>query len=229
MKVKRIVFINRAPFRNLDIDFSDSQVVSLTGINGAGKTTLLSYIVDAFYEIARKGFQQEFSGTKEGKLYRVSSPLYNMVDTECSFVYISFELDGKEVYYVDFLGNVNEEAFIGLLSPIWQSIDISNWPIQFGTIKNLLAHGANYAKLITIDEDEARKAFSNNLLTYFPSYRYEQPGYLNDVFQMELKYKYTSDFSGYLTNPIEVTSDLPQIANWMMDIVLDNHLYGKIY
>ena len=43
MKVKRIVFINRAPFRNLDIDFLDSQVVSLTGINGAGKTTLLSY------------------------------------------------------------------------------------------------------------------------------------------------------------------------------------------
>lgn len=118
MKVKRIVFINRAPFRNLDIDFSDSQVVSLTGINGAGKTTLLSYIVDAFYEIVRKGFQQEFSGIKEGKLYRVSSPLYNMAGTECSLVYISFELDGKEVYYVDFLGNVNEEAFIGLLSPI---------------------------------------------------------------------------------------------------------------
>lgn len=227
MKVKRIVFINRAPFRNLDIDFSDSQVVSLTGINGAGKTTLLSYIVDAFYEIVRKGFQQEFSGIKEGKLYRVSSPLYNMAGTECSLVYISFELDGKEVYYVDFLGNVNEEAFIGLLSPIWQNIDISNWPIQFGTVKNQLAHGENYAKLITIDEDDARKAFLNNLLTYFPSYRYEQPGYLNDVFQMELKYKYTSDFSGYLTNPIEVTSDLPQIANWMMDIVLDNYLYGN--
>ena len=42
---------------------------------------------------------------------------------------------------------------------------------------------------------------------------------------MELKYKYTSDFTGYLTNPIEVTSDLPQIANWLMDIVLDNQLY----
>ncbi len=44
---------------------------------------------------------------------------------------------------------------------------------------------------------------------------------------MELSYKYLSDLTGYLTNPIEVTSDLPQIANWMMDIVLDNQLYGQ--
>ena len=226
MKVKRIVFVNRAPFGNLDIDFSDNQVISLTGINGSGKTTILSYIVDAFYEIARKAFQQEFSGIKEGKLYRISSQLYNMVGTEYSMVYISLDTNGKDAYYVDFLGNINEDIFNGLLSSIWQNSDSSNWPIQFGTIKNQLKHGANYAKLITIEEDDARKAFSNNLLTYFPSYRYEQPGYLNDVFQMELKYKYTSDFTGYLTNPIEVTSDLPQIANWMMDIVLDNHLYG---
>lgn len=225
MKVQRIVFVSRAPFGNIDIDFSDSQVVSLTGINGAGKTTLISYIVDAFYEIARKAFQQEFSGIKEGKLYRISSQLYNITGTKYSMVYISFDIDGKEVYYVDFLGDISEEIFVELLSPIWQNIDISNWPIQFGNIKEQLKNG--YAKLITIEENDARKAFSNNLLTYFPSYRYEQPGYLNDVFQMELKYNYTSDYSGYLMNPIEVTSDLPQIANWMMDIVLDNHLYGN--
>lgn len=173
MKVKRIVFVNRAPFGNLDIDFSDHQVVSLTGINGAGKTTLLSYIVDAFYEIARKAFHQEFSGIKEGKLYRISSQIYNMVGTEYSMVYISFDIDGKEVYYVDFLGNISEEIFTGLLSPIWQNSDTSNWPIQFGTLNNQLKHGAHYAKIITIDEDDARDAFSNNLLTYFPSYRYE--------------------------------------------------------
>lgn len=88
MKVKRIVFVNRAPFGNLDMDFSDSQVISLTGINGSGKTTLLSYIVDAFYEIARKAFWQEFSGIKEGKLYRISTELYNMAGTEYSIIII---------------------------------------------------------------------------------------------------------------------------------------------
>ncbi len=227
MKVKRIVFVNRAPFGNLDIDFSDNQVISLTGINGSGKTTILSYIVDAFYEIARKAFQHEFSGAKEGKLYRISSELYNVLGADNSMVYISFDIDDKEVYYVDFLGEINEDRFNELLSPIWENHDISTWPIQFGTISNQLRHGSRCAKYITIDENDARKAFSNNLLTYFPSYRYEQPGYLNDVFRMEISYKYLSDLTGYLTNPIEVTSDLPQIANWMMDIVLDNHLYGQ--
>ena len=69
MRVKRIVFINRAPFEKLDIDFISSKVISLTGINGAGKTTILSYVVDAFYEIARKVFPGEFSGAKEKGLH----------------------------------------------------------------------------------------------------------------------------------------------------------------
>ena len=49
---------------------------------------------------------------------------------------------------------------------------------------------------------------------------------MNDVYQIELLHKITSDFSGYLPNPIEVTSDLPQIVNWLLDLVLDGELYG---
>ena len=104
---------------------------------------------------------------------------------------------------------------------------MSVWPISFDNIKSQVQHGERHAKYITFSEDEARKAFHNNILTYFPSYRYEQPGYLNDVFRMKLSYKYVSEFTGYFLNPIEITSDLPQIANWMMDIVLDNQLYGN--
>jgi predicted ATP-binding protein involved in virulence len=77
MRIKRIVFVNRAPFDKLDLDLSDKHVISLTGINGSGKTTIISHIVDAFYEIARDSFRIEFTGNKEGKLYRISSSLYN--------------------------------------------------------------------------------------------------------------------------------------------------------
>ena len=227
MKVKRIVFINRAPFGNLNIDFSEKQVISLTGINGSGKTTLLSYIVDAFYEIARKAYQNEFSGEKEGKLYRISSDLYNELGTDYSMVYISFDIGGSEFYYVDLLGTINEENFNTLMSSVWTDIEASNWPVQFSSIKNQLLHGERYAKLVTIGEKDAREVFASSILTYFPSYRYEQPGYLNDVFRMELSYKVISDLTGYLPNPIEVTSDLPQLANWMMDVVLDNELYKQ--
>ncbi|MBE6101232.1 MAG: hypothetical protein E7200_03910 [Selenomonas ruminantium] len=225
MKVERIVFINRAPFDALDLDLSNKQVISLTGINGSGKTTILSHLVDAFYEFARKGFPNEFSGIKAGKLYRISSQLYNKVGTSNSLVYISFMVEGKYAHYVDLLGNVDEKKFNDLMGAIWNNNDVASWPIRYSDIEHQLKHENQFAKYLKIENNDAINVFSNNLLTYFPSYRYEQPGYLNDVFQMELSYKYSSNFNGYLINPIEVTSGLPELANWMMDVVLDSEMY----
>lgn len=37
MYVKRVVFVNRAPFPHLDISFKGKSVISLTGFNGSGK------------------------------------------------------------------------------------------------------------------------------------------------------------------------------------------------
>ena len=64
-------------------------------------------------------------------------------------------------------------------------------------------------------------------MTYFPAYRYETPLYLTDPYKVDLSFNTTTRFSGYLPNPIEVTSDLPNIANWIMDVVLDLYLYPK--
>jgi hypothetical protein len=58
-------------------------------------------------------------------------------------------------------------------------------------------------------------------LTYFPAYRYEQPWYLNDPYKIKLNFKKESWFSWYLINPIEITTWLQNLANWIMDIVLD--------
>jgi len=54
------------------------------------------------------------------------------------------------------------------------------------------------------------------------------PGYLNDPYQIKLDFRKQSDFSGYLPNPIEVITGLPQFANWVMDIVLDLRIYNDI-
>ena len=99
MRIKRIVFVNRAPFGNIDLNFSNKNVISLTGINGVGKTTILSYIVDAFYEISRIAFYNEFEGVKKDKYYRVMSPIYNTIMEKSSLVYILFENNGKDVHY----------------------------------------------------------------------------------------------------------------------------------
>ncbi len=60
MRLKKALFINRAPFDKLELDFDDSNVFLLFDINGKGKTTILLYIVDAFYELAKKGYRNEF-------------------------------------------------------------------------------------------------------------------------------------------------------------------------
>ena len=35
----------------------------------------------------------------------------------------------------------------------------------------------------------AEDILSNNILTYFPSYRHEQPGYLNEPYKVKLDFK----------------------------------------
>lgn len=73
----KVIFINRAPFKRLELDFKENGINVLSAINGNGKTTILSHITDAFYELAKKVFHNEFEG-KENKYYRVSSALYNI-------------------------------------------------------------------------------------------------------------------------------------------------------
>ena len=65
------------------------------------------------------------------------------------------------------------------------------------------------------------KVFNNNITTFFPSYRFELPNYLNDCYQQDIIHKLESGYNGYLTNPFEVTSDIRDIANWLLDVVLD--------
>lgn len=224
MRVKRILFIDRAPFKHFDLSFEDTDVISLTGINGTGKTTILSYIVDAFYEMAKKAYKQEFSGEKEGEFYRISSDLHILPGSKYSMVYISFESTDLDIHYFDFQGMINEETFKELVSNV---SDSDNNIISFDKIYNQVKNGGRFAKYVYANNESAAnesayKLFQENLAVYFPSYRHEQPGYLNDVYRMDLQYKITSNFAGYLPNPIEVTSDLPAIANWLMDVVLDS-------
>ena len=208
--------INRAPFDKLTLDFDNENIVVLSGVNGAGKTTILSYIVDSFYELAKKAFPNEFEG-KSNKFYRVSSAMYSIDMSKASIVYLRFSKDnGNDIDYIDIRGKCSEQEYKTML-------DIES-PIAYSTIKRELEREL-YTKHWSIsDKKEIEQVFNSHILTYFPAYRYETPSFLNDPYKVELRFKTNMDFSGYLPNSIEVTSDLPQIANWIMDIVLDLRL-----
>ena len=212
MYLEKIIFDNRAPFEHLEIDFKNNGVNVLTAINGKGKTTILSHIADAFYELARPAYPQEFEG-KENKLYRVSSPLYDINSSKPSIVYFRFK-DGEDIYdYIDVRDICTKEQYDA-------AIDVDN-KIDYNDFQSRLKQ-QNFSKYWNVQNNDIRKKmFEQNVLTYFPSYRFELPAYLNDSYSNPLKYSIDSKFSGYLPNQIEVISDITSFSNWLLDVLLD--------
>lgn len=212
MYLEKIIFDNRAPFGHLEIDFKNNGVNVITAINGKGKTTILSHIADAFYELARPAYPQEFEG-KENKLYRVSSPLYNINSSKPSIVYFRFK-DGEDIYdYIDVRDICTKEQYD-------TAIDVDN-KIDYNNFQRMLKQ-QNFSKYWNVQNNDIRKKmFEQNVLTYFPSYRFELPAYLNDSYSNPLKYSIDSKFSGYLPNQIEVISDITSFSNWLLDVLLD--------
>jgi ABC-type cobalamin/Fe3+-siderophores transport system ATPase subunit len=209
-----IYFYNRAPFDTLKLDFEENEIAVLTAVNGRGKTTIISHIVDAFHEMARPFYLDEYEG-RENKFYRVSSPIECLDFSKTSIAYLRFKTTEGEFYdYINIRGQLNTEHY--------ESYDLPPNKIPFHDLVFSI-DSVNYAKKIStnLDQKKAHELFESNLLTYFPSYRFEAPGYLNDTYQIKLNFINSPGFSGKLKSPIEVVSGLPQLINWVMDIVLD--------
>ena len=211
--VDKCLFINRAPFKdNLEISFKEGVNV-LCGINGRGKTTILSYIVDAFYEMAKPNYRGSFEG-KEYKYYRLSSSFHTIDPGKPSIVYIRFKVEERTIDYIDVRGILSEAEYNDLVK--------YETKIEYGKIKNGL-QASDTVKLFSCDDtDKAIKdAFAKNVLTYFPSYRYELPGYLNTPYKENVEISDSIRFSGELPNPIEVCTGLAEFSSWILDVVLD--------
>lgn len=217
----KAIFVNRAPFEHIEFDFKEGGINVLSAINGKGKTTLLSHVVDAFYEMAKPYYTGSFEG-KENKFYRFSSSIFQLDTSKYSIAYFRFNVDNETIDYVDCRGNdLTDENYKN-------EIQIVN-SIPFDRIKDKLQNN-NCAKVFSenLNKEKAISIFSNNILTYFPSYRYEQPYYLNDPYKFSVKFNVDSEFNGYLANPIEVTSGIGTLANWIMDVVLDWINYKQV-
>lgn len=208
------IFENRAPFERLDLVFEENEIAVLSAVNGRGKTTILSHIVDAFHEIARPHFQGEYEG-KENKFYRLSSYLENLDSEKPSIVYLRFNGFGNDpIDYINVRGSCAEAEYNN-------KIPLPN-KIPFSEVNQQLELNG-YAKKVSANADKkvATALFKNNVLTYFPAYRYETPGYLNDPYKITLKFVKEHGYAGRLQNPVEVVTGLPPLANWIMDVVLD--------
>ena len=212
--LEKALFVNRAPFEHLELDFKEKGVNVLSAVNGRGKTTILSHVVDAFYELARPNFENEFAD-KSTKYYRVSSPVFNIKMNEPSFVYLRFRKDSEIWDYVDIRNLCTEQEYNAQIT--------LNDKIPYQELSRSLNDSNNIKKWCKFAKKEhVVKLFSSNLLTYFPSYRYEEPGFLNDPYSFTINHKIETEFSGFLPNRIEVLCQFKVLANWLLDVFLDN-------
>lgn len=218
MKIEKAIFVNRAPFEKVEFDFLESGVNVLSGINGRGKTTVISHIVDFFYEMARSYFISSFEG-KENKYYRYSSDLYNIDDSTYSLFYARFKDEDKCIDYLDCRGTMTEEEYN-------EKVLLEN-KIPYDQFSHLIEKNNNVKLCPSLDKDKIKKIFKHNILTYFPSYRYEQPGYLTDPYKVNIGFNMESIISSDLLNPIEVISDMKGLAMWFMDVILDSQIYSN--
>jgi len=210
--LEKIIIYNNAPFEDLKIDFSKKGINVLTGLNGRGKTTIISYIVDALVEISKKAFYNEYKD-RENAYYRLSSAIYSIDYSKPSVIYIRFKNDDDNVDYVNIRGKVNNEEYL-------QITQLDN-PIQFTNFSGDLEESGNIKYCNTTLNKTIQNIFNNYITPYFPSYRFEMPGYLNDVYSQNIHFSYNSSYSGYLPNKIEVIQSIDSITNWIMDVVLD--------
>lgn len=217
--ISRVIIFNRAPFERLDLSFEKNSISVLTGINGQGKTTILSYIVDSWYELVRDYYSNEFKG-KEGIYFRVAASMYVMDRTKPSIVYVRYNVDEQ---FVDYL-NIED----GITEAQYNEIVTLTGKIPFGRIEKKEGRSIR-CKCVSenVNKELVQKWLGSNVLTCFPSFRYELPYYIADTYKKQFEFRKDNRYSGFLTNPLIVVSGIEGITNWLMDLVLDKELYDN--
>lgn len=215
--ISRIIIYNRAPFDKLDLSFEENGISILTGINGQGKTTILSYIVDSWFELIRNHFKNEFKG-REGAYYRISSPLFIINNGGPSIVYIRYNVGNDFIDHMDYLGEITKDEYDNIV-PITDKIPYARIHIS--------SDGTYQEKIISENANGSivKGGVSDNIITCFPSFRYELPYYLTDLYKHDYSFKKDFNITGFLKNPLLVVSGIDGIANWLMDLVLDMKQY----
>ena len=210
--LEKIIIYNNAPFEKLQLDFTQAGINVLTDLNGRGKTTIISFVVDALIELSKKVFSNEYAD-KPNKYYRVSSSIYSLNTENPSLVYIRFKYNEENIDYTNIRGRLNSNEYSNI-------IQIDN-PIAYSEFITALNNEGNVKYCKASSNKRIEEIFTNFIVPYFPSYRYEVPGYLNDVYAKHVDFSHKAGYSGYLPNKIEVISSLDDITNWIMDVVLD--------
>lgn len=224
MRIKSIHSRNMGPTEKVDINFyknSDNtpKPVVLVGENGSGKSTLLSNIVDAFYEMAGKAYNnvREQDGDKY-QYYKAILPSEINIGHKFMTSYIEFCESDKENVICQYLFKCGKLTY----DDFYHDVGIE--------LKNKSAwKDEDNIKDVSISKQDVEKVFDKNIFCYFGPDRYERPQWLGKKYyvsgqdsdiHMKIKYLY----NGELITPITVKNVTEETLTWLLDVIVDSRV-----
>lgn len=224
MQIKYICNRNLGPTEGVNIDFyknSDNtpKPVVLVGENGTGKSTVLSNIVDAFYEMAGKAYNNVRKRDGENyQYYKVILPSEINIGHEFMTSYIEFcESNSENIIcqYIFKSGKLTYEEFMHETGVKLKNEQI--WKDE-GNIKGIF-----------ISKQEAEKVFEKNVFCYFGPDRYERPQWMGKKYYVSEQdsnahIMVRNKYNGELNTPISVKDVTEETLKWLLDVIVDSRV-----
>lgn len=213
MYLKEIVIEKYGPIDSVTIPFNFDNngkplPLIIIGKNGSGKTIVLSHIVNSL--IAAKQIIYENCEVEIGKVYKFRSPRYIKSGELYSYSKVEYS-DGALV------------SEWQLSKPRQQIEAIPNFTVPRQEWNEISISESSHFKS-TFNETSASNLIDNGCALYFPSNRFEEPGWLNqDNLLKPVKYSDLKNIKGYSNRSIIAISSLSNCQSWLLDILLDRN------
>ena len=218
MYIKKLIYENVGPIEQVVITPSftpegNPKPVILVGENGTGKSTILSNIVDSFYEMARKAYNNvcETEGGNGYQFYKAILRSDIHVGKRAMFSCIQFEDNNKKFTYLYKSGHLERDFIQQRLEGI--SLDGLSWQTDEDN------------KEITIDRGKTEEIFDRDVICYFGPDRYEKPVWLGDKYYENNETMHPGvhyRWSGRLVNKISVKNVTATNLQWLLDVIADS-------
>ena len=217
MYINRLYYENIGPISKLDINFRKNEngvpvPLVVVGKNGSGKSILLSNIVDAFYELADKAYDNATEANVNGHQYykEIASTQIKMGQNHM-VAHISFQQTARNIEYLFKAGELTFEKYKEVRgSHIAEQL---NWNQE-----------TNFKEVIA-EEKVVHDIFEKDIICYFGPNRYMKPSWMgnkyfvtHDVDTYSLRPKYNRQ----LNNPITAVN-IPELTlQWLFDVITDS-------
>lgn len=209
MYLEKIIIENISAIKNLEITASfteegNPKPIIIVGANGSGKTTLLSSIIDSFYEIAIKLFNNVAKMENASReFYKLNGGLNLSFNKDKGFTIINYKSKNieKPIEYIDYI-NCNTDDIK----------EFCSFNLETKSSKKTTEfYGNSIEKL--------RQEWNTQAHYYQPANRYEEPFWKNPNFNVKFEEK--KFYNDLYSKELEIVTSLEKNYSYIMDIVLD--------